>query len=98
VDESPLAIFDTEPDDGLSQTRILPTIGTPSAQRERPQWVTRLARPWLLVAALAVVLIVVIAVATSGGPTVHPPRSPAYPSVPGPLGSHLRQLQQDVAP
>ena len=93
------AIFDEpEPAEGLSQTRILPTVASPVAQRARAQWVAQLSNRWLLGVALAVVLIVIIAVATSGNPVVSPPRAPSYPSVPGQLGGHLRQLQQDVTP
>jgi serine/threonine protein kinase len=97
--DTSLSIFDdAAPRDELSQTRIMPTVGQPPAQRARPAWITQLSRPWLLAAALVVVLIVIIAVLTSGDPVVSPPRSPAYPTVPGQLGNHLRQLQQDVTP
>jgi hypothetical protein len=49
------------------------------------------------VAAL-LLLIFVIAYVSSGNDGVAPPATPRYPAVTGPLGDHLRQLQQDVAP
>jgi hypothetical protein len=57
-------------------------------------------RLWPLVAAAlaAVVLAVLIVVVASSDDGKQAPPTPSYPTVPGQLGSHLRELQQEVAP
>ena len=84
-------------DDSPAATRVLPVVeaagGAPVRQRRMrlPGWVFGAA------AALAV-LVVVIVLGLSASSSVKTAPPPTYPSVPGQLGSHLRQLQQDVTP
>jgi serine/threonine protein kinase len=88
VDESPAA------------TRILPvlepTAAAPKQRRRRPH----IPAAWIggVLAALAIAVIVVVAVLANSGPGITTKPAPSYPNVSGPLGAHLRQLQQDVAP
>jgi hypothetical protein len=74
-------------------TQLLPAAGVADRPR-RPR------RVWGLVAAAlaAVLLVVVIAVVTSSSGGDLGPATPTYPSVPGQLGSHLRELQHEVTP
>jgi serine/threonine protein kinase len=82
-------------DGGLAQTRILPTVTAAAPQRAGRPLASLLRPRWAILAAALVAVIVIIAALASTGPmTVRP----AYPSVPGQLGGHLRQLQKDVAP
>jgi serine/threonine protein kinase len=64
------------------------------ARRPRRRWLLAAA---LLVAAL-IVVVVVIATHRSRTPATSTVRPPAYPSVPGQLGTDLRQLQGQVQP
>lgn len=59
-----------------------------------------LLRPAVLIGGLAAVLVLifVIAYVASNDNSTVLPTTPHYPSVSGQLGSHLRQLQRDVAP
>jgi serine/threonine protein kinase len=85
-------------------TQVLPITDLPGVvdagdDRRLP----RLRNPAAVALAAAVVLLFVLGfalAATDGGgtPRPNPATSPSYPSVPGPLGTHLRQLQRDVAP
>jgi hypothetical protein len=85
-------------------TQVLPITDLPGVvdagdERRLP----RLRNPAAVALAAAVVLLFVLGfalAATDGGgtPRPNPATSPSYPSVPGPLGTHLRQLQRDVAP
>ncbi len=80
-------------------TRLLPT-----AAPSRPSRLRRLgpaALTWLTglaVLATAAVIVAVIIIAQRSGSAVTRPPTPAYPSVPGQLGTDLRQLQKAVAP
>lgn len=87
------------PDPDVDHTRVLPVGAIPPAHAPLATH-RKLLRPATVIAALAalLVLIFVIAYAASNGGGGAPPTSPQYPSVGGQLGSHLRQLQQDVAP
>jgi hypothetical protein len=51
-----------------------------------------------VLAALAIVVIVVVSALAASSSSLKTVPGPAYPSVSGPLGSHLRQLQRDVTP
>jgi serine/threonine protein kinase len=97
--EAPPADVDAAPEEELSQTRLLPIVNAPSAMPRTPSWRARLARPWVIATAAAVLLIILIAAVTASNPITEK-RQPgsAYPSVSGTLGTHLRQLQQDVGP
>ena len=55
-------------------------------------------RYWLLAAALAVALVILVAVlvSRSSGAGAPPAPKPTYPTVPGPLGQHLHQLEGAV--
>lgn len=76
----------------VTSTRVLRPGGVPVRA------VAMLGRPqpaWLVAAAIVVVAMIVwLAVASSGG---SPASGPTYPSVPGPVGTHLRELQQEVS-
>ncbi|MFN2517452.1 MAG: serine/threonine-protein kinase [Jatrophihabitantaceae bacterium] len=78
---------------GHGSTRFLPALAGSSAlpaHSERRWW-------WLvaaLVGAALVIVLVLIATHRSSPSTV----GPAYPSVPGQLGTHLQQLQKAVQP
>jgi serine/threonine protein kinase len=97
----------------VAETRLLPAVPassgtqllpTGTASSTAPSGVPRrVRRLWLLVAAMValVVFVTVLAVATGGngdGGGAAPTPGPTYPLVPGQLGSHLQQLQGDVAP
>jgi serine/threonine protein kinase len=87
-----------QPDAWLAQpassTRVLPAASGPPPAGTRSR-----RRLWALIAAaLAAVVAAVIVAVTAGSDDAGPPPTPAYPTVPGQLGSDLRQLQQDVAP
>jgi serine/threonine protein kinase len=90
------ADFEPAPAEELPATRVLPVVGQPPEPARR----RRRVRPWALAAAALAVLILAIGIAlaaSDNGSSVQTP-APAYPTVPGPLGSHLRQLELDVAP
>lgn len=70
-------------------TQLLPS--TPHQHSVRGRWIAAA----LAGAALLVVLILAAAGTWSAPSTPH---SPAYPSVPGQLGTHLQQLQKQVQP
>jgi serine/threonine protein kinase len=82
-------------------TQVLPITDLPGVvdgtdERRLP----RLRNPAAFAVAVGVLLLFVLGfalAATDSGSTVRPP-TPAYPSVPGQLGSHLRQLETDVGP
>ena len=99
ADSTLAALFDAAPEGELSQTRVLPTVGEPAGPDEVPAWVAKLKQPWVLIAALAVIVIIIITAATSANPITltHRPAQ-TYPTVSGPLGTHLHKLQQDVGP
>lgn len=64
-----------------------------------PAWVRRVPTRWLLLAAAGVVVLVWAIWAMSGtGHSTSAPPAPTYPAVPGQLGTHLKQLEHDVAP
>jgi serine/threonine protein kinase len=93
------AIVGPPSDPDVDHTRVLPATDMPPAAA--PLSVRRnLLRPGMLIGALAAVLVLIfiIAYASSGNSGSAPPTTPQYPTVGGQLGSHLRQLQQDVAP
>lgn len=80
------------------QTRVLPVAAAPAgrpAVRRR-----RFLRPsvWVGAVVAAMVVIVAVALASSGNDGMPTPSAPMYPHVGGQIGDHLRQLQQDVAP
>jgi serine/threonine protein kinase len=86
------------PEPDVDHTRVLRVADLPPAAAPRTQR-RNAVRPVLLIGGLAaaLVLIFIIAYATSGDSGM-PPTTPHYPTVGGSIGSHLRQLQQDVAP
>jgi serine/threonine protein kinase len=87
------------PDPEVDHTRVLPVSEVPPAPA--PSSAPRkLLRPATIITALAaiLVLIFVIAYASSSDSGSAPPTTPRYPSVGGQLGDHLQKLQQDVAP
>lgn len=79
-----------------NSTRLLTSSRSARPARLVPHGVTRL---WWVAAAVAVLVIVAIALVVNGSSspssTSGPPRSPApaYPSVSGSLGDHVRQLE-----
>jgi serine/threonine protein kinase len=77
-----------------STTQLLPIPRSAARARRRPR------RRWPLIAAAATaaVLAVLIAVVANSGGGRGGPTTPSYPAVPGQLGSHLHQLQQEVTP
>jgi eukaryotic-like serine/threonine-protein kinase len=87
------------PDPAAHHTRVMPVAELPPPAK-RPAARRRPMRPATVVGAVAalLVLIFVIAYLVSGSDGGAPPITPQYPSVGGTLGSHLRQLQQDVGP
>jgi serine/threonine protein kinase len=106
---SRLAVQAPEPSASMiaaAQTQMLPIVPTPGSTERLPAAVATVAarRPvwwrWagaaLVVAALAVV--VLIATHKSSSPSPSTGRPPAYPSVPGQLGTHLQELQKQVQP
>lgn len=90
---------DEPPGADVDHTAVLPVTGVPPAA---PRLATprHLMRPAVLIGGLAAVLVLIfiIAYASSGDSGSVPPTTPHYPTVTGQLGTHLRQLQQDVAP
>jgi serine/threonine protein kinase len=82
-----------------SQTQVLPGAGRVQFTRTLPARKERVQHRWRWLAALvgAAVLVAILVVANQGARpgTVRPP---AYPSVPGQLGTHLQQLQKAVQP
>jgi hypothetical protein len=74
-----------------STTRVLPSMPAPTRPARR--------RPWAFIAAgiAAVMVFAVVVVLATSGDGGQAPSVPTYPTVSGPLGSHLQQLQQDVA-
>ena len=87
------------PDPDADHTRIM-RVAEPPQRATGPTTRRRPVPPAVLVGAIAalLVLIFIIAYLVSSSGDGAPPVTPHYPSVSGPLGSHLRQLQQDVAP
>jgi hypothetical protein len=73
-------------------TLLLPSRRAPGRR------ITGLRWPWLAAAGavLAVVLILVLVSASHGGSSGSPSPAPSYPSVSGPIGTHLRQLEGAV--
>jgi eukaryotic-like serine/threonine-protein kinase len=73
------------------------TLLLPSRRAPRRR-ITALRWPWLAVAGavLAMVLIVVIINSGHGSSSGSPSPAPSYPTVPGPIGTHLRQLEGAV--
>jgi hypothetical protein len=85
-------------DPDIDHTRVLRVSDLPPGAAPVPGR-RRGIRPAMLIGALAAVLVLIFVIAyVSSGDSSIPPTTPHYPSVGGPLGSHLRQLQQDVAP
>lgn len=84
--------------DGEDSTRVLPAapvnrLPAVDLNRRRVRWA------WLAVAALFAALIVTVLLITTRDPSSpSTARPPAYPSVPGQLGTHLRELQKQVQP
>jgi serine/threonine protein kinase len=88
-------------DPDIDHTAVLPVTDVPPSGPPAPAAAQRnLLRPAVLIGGLAalLVLIFVIAYVSSGDNGGTPAISPQYPTVSGPLGDHLRQLQQDVTP
>ncbi|MEP7021144.1 MAG: serine/threonine-protein kinase [Pseudonocardiales bacterium] len=85
---------------GSNSTKLLPSAGAiqpltraGAAARRPVRWA------WLTAAAVLAALIVVVALITSRDPSsLSTVRPPAYPSVPGQLGTHLQELQRQVQP
>lgn len=86
----------------LSQTdRLAAPITSTTVHRSRgahlrgAAMLGRARSAWLVAAAIVVVAVVVwLAVASTAG---SPTSGPTYPSVPGPVGTDLRELQQEVS-
>lgn len=63
------------------------------------EWLRRLPRRWIMVAAALALLVVSVGVIVgTGSDQVAAPPSPTYPVIPGQLGVHLKQLEHEVAP
>lgn len=104
------AVVETFDEDAPAATRVLPVIEPPAspppAKQRRPRREprrperTRIPTSWIAgtLAALAIVVIVIAAALATSSSSINTVPRPAYPTVSGPLGSHLRQLQQDVSP
>jgi serine/threonine protein kinase len=92
-----VADFDEE---SPAATRVLPVVDAPAARPARTRRRARLPMGWIaaVLAALAIVVIVVVSALAASSSSLKTVPGPAYPSVSGPLGSHLRQLQRDVTP
>ena len=86
-------------DPDLSDTVTLRAAGPSFRDSAAFEWLRAVPTRWMLLAGAGAVLVVVVvwAIAGSGGPTARP-RTPAYPVVPGQLGTHLKQLEHEVAP
>lgn len=84
-----------------ASTQVLPIAAAagstellPAVSDRRPHWWR-----WLGVALVAAALVVVVVLATQHKrATPSTVRPPAYPSVPGQLGTHLHELQKQVQP
>jgi hypothetical protein len=104
------AVVESCDEDAPAATRVLPVIEPPAspppAKQRRPRREprrperTRIPTSWIAgtLAALAIVVIVIAAALATSSSSINTVPRPAYPTVSGPLGSHLRQLQQDVSP
>ena len=82
----------TDAEDALRGTLLLPSHPLPRRRIPRVRW------PWVAVAGavLALVLIVVLVNLGHGASSGTPVPAPSYPSVSGPIGTHLRQLEGSV--
>jgi hypothetical protein len=84
---------------GDSQTQVLSAARRAQFTRKLPPRNPRVRHRWRWLAALVgAALLVAIVVIANQGPTLAAVRPPAYPSVPGQLGTHLKQLQKAVQP
>jgi serine/threonine protein kinase len=84
------------PQPQLAATQVLPT---PAPATAPARAATRSGlRPGVLLATLFVLVVLVVVALTASNQAGTPTPGPVYPSVPGQLGSDLRQLQRDVAP
>ncbi|MFC8503532.1 serine/threonine-protein kinase [Pedococcus sp. NPDC057267] len=70
------------------------TVHRPGVQVRGTAMLGRARSTWLLVGVVLVAVVVWLAVASSGGSSAS---GPTYPAVPGPVGTHLRELQQEVS-
>jgi serine/threonine protein kinase len=82
----------TDADDAPPGTLLLPNRPAPGRR------ITRLRWPWVAAAGtvLALLLIVVLVNVGHGSSSGSPSPAPNYPTVPGPIGTHLRQLEGAV--
>lgn len=87
-------------------TRVLPAgwmASTPVPSSRTRRVASALAEPDRLFIVVGVALFLLVAVAgmlgtSAARPASHPAPVPTYPTVPGQLGTHLKQLERDVSP
>lgn len=103
-DTARTVVLDAEQQPGVNSTP-LPAIGVDRQKpSSRSRYIPRPGRRTLAVAGTVTVIVVLAAaagawIATSRAPSPHATQtSVSYPSVPGDLGIHLRQLEKAVAP
>ncbi|GAC1382464.1 MAG: hypothetical protein NVSMB48_13000 [Marmoricola sp.] len=88
------------PEPGIDDDVTVRVPGSPLRESAAFVWLRSVPTPWIVLAAAGFILLVVVAwmLASTGGPRATAPAAPTYPTVPGQLGVHLKQLQGEVAP